>query len=387
MEFVQAIRAGVSGVNWFAVFWLVFLANPVMDFFAVPRGTAATAAFLAAIAAYVVLYYAALDFQGSHPDAKARPIYVGVAASFVMAAALAPSISVDSSWTFFVYAAAFAGFQPSRTFALAVVAVIATISVAAFAVGQLTLLSLGFVVLLSSAIAVGNGYFYRWLAASRRLQEAQAEVARVAKIAERERIARDLHDLLGHTLSVIVLKSELASRLAETDPARATNEIRDVERISREALAEVRAAVRGYRTTGLSAELAGASLALEAAGVRLEHYAEPVDLDPSQEAVLAFVLREAVTNLVRHARATTCRIAVERVGRDVRLTVQDDGQGGAIADGNGLRGMRDRLNTAGGRLDVESRKGTKVVATLPAQNTALGDDASFHPAAASPVRS
>src|SRR6185369_10127907 len=103
-----------------------------------------------------------------------------------------------------------------------------------------------------------------------RLLEAREQSEQMAKIAERERIARDLHDLLGHTLSVIVLKSELASRLSESDPARAAQEIRDVERISRDALAQVRAAVRGYRSTGLENELRQAREALEAAGVQVE---------------------------------------------------------------------------------------------------------------------
>lgn len=114
--------------------------------------------------------------------------------------------------------------------------------------------------------AYGNHASYRRRVADAQLAAAHAEQERLAAEAERERIARDLHDLLGHTLSVIVLKSELAGKLAGRDPARAAEEIREVERISREALGEVRAAVSGYRGSGLSAELARAKVALDAAG-------------------------------------------------------------------------------------------------------------------------
>src|SRR6185369_11759925 len=141
-----------------------------------------------------------------------------------------------------------------------------------------------------------------------RLLEAREQSEQMAKIAERERIARDLHDLLGHTLSVIVLKSELASRLTATDPTRAAGEIRDVERISREALAQVRSAVRGYRSAGFESELREATRTLEAAGVQVKTEVEPSQLSPAQEGVFALALREAVTNVVRHAHASMCRM-------------------------------------------------------------------------------
>lgn len=121
---------------------------------------------------------------------------------------------------------------------------------------------------------------------NRKLRLTQQEIEHLAKIAERERIARDLHDVLGHTLSLIILKSELASKLADAYPARAAAEIRDVERISREALAEVRSAVKGYRSAGLESELAHARQTLETAGVRVETSIERPSLPPSYETVL-----------------------------------------------------------------------------------------------------
>ena len=162
------------------------------------------------------------------------------------------------------------------------------------------------------------------------------DVEEMAKVAERERIARDLHDLLGHTLSVIALKSELASKLADRDPARAVAEIREVERVSRDALAEVRAAVEGYKGRGFSGELRSAEQALGSAGVRLDTDVKPVTCSPRQEAVLALALRETVTNVVRHARASVCRVALG----------VDDGRSGH--DDSGRRHRR----TAAGRKRV-----------------------------------
>jgi two-component system sensor histidine kinase DesK len=198
-----------------------------------------------------------------------------------------------------------------------------------------------------------------------KLLAAQAESEHLAKIAERERIARDLHDLLGHTLSVIVLKSELASRLTATDPARAAVEIRDVERISRDALTQVRAAVRGYRSAGFDGELREAMRALEAAGIQVETSMEPPPLSPAQETVFAMALREAVTNIVRHAHATVCRLTLRRVGRFCEMVVSDNGKGGALDEGSGLSGMRERVEALGGALERDGSHGTQLRIRVP----------------------
>ena len=199
-----------------------------------------------------------------------------------------------------------------------------------------------------------------------RLELAQGEIDRLARIAERERIARDLHDLLGHTLSVIVLKSELASKLAEKDPQRAAAEIRDVERISREALSEVRAAVRGYHSVGLDAELDHAREALTAAGIEFDAKVEPVTVSATQESVLALAIREAVTNVVRHAGAKTCQLALRCRYFGSELEIADDGRGGSDPDGFGLSGMRERVEALGGTLERDGSQGMRLILRLPA---------------------
>jgi two-component system, NarL family, sensor histidine kinase DesK len=198
-----------------------------------------------------------------------------------------------------------------------------------------------------------------------RLRMAQEEVERLAKTAERERIARDLHDVLGHTLSLITLKSELAGKLLDRDPERAGREIREVERISREALHEVRTAIAGYRSEGLQAEMGRARLALESAGVRLEYFTEAVELDSGQETVLALALRESVTNVVRHAAARSCRITLEQRAGETRLEVDDDGRGGSAPEGIGLASMRERVEGLGGTLERSAASGTTLRIVLP----------------------
>ncbi len=199
----------------------------------------------------------------------------------------------------------------------------------------------------------------------RQLVQAAEENQRLAAIAERERIARDLHDLLGHTLSVVTLKAELAAKLAERDPARAAREMREVERISREATAQVREAVQGYKSRGLQGELASARLALEAAGVRFEYYAQALTLSPTQETVIGMALREAVTNVIRHSGATRCAIRLLKEADRVVLEVEDDGRGGVLEEGSGLRGMRQRAEALGGSLEYSGDGGTRLRLWLP----------------------
>ena len=201
---------------------------------------------------------------------------------------------------------------------------------------------------------------------NRELRRSRDEIEQLAALAERERIGRDLHDLLGHTLSVIVLKSELAAKVADADPERSVAEIRDVERISREALADVRAAVGGYRARGLSGELDNARRVLAGAGVAVSSAVDPVELTAVQETALSLALREAVTNVVRHAGASRCAIRLRREGDRIRLDVEDDGVGGAPAGGNGLAGMRARIAALGGAVEHDGRAGWRLTVSIPA---------------------
>lgn len=226
-------------------------------------------------------------------------------------------------------------------------------------------------------IGGGNIFFAEQKRAECKLRAAQEENLALAALAERERIARDLHDVLGHTLSVIVLKSELAGRLIPIDATRAVAEIADVEHISRTALAEVREAIGGYRARGLAAEIDAARLTFETAGVTLIAERDPAQtasLSPQEETALALALREAVTNIVRHARATTCRLRFITEAGQLRLVVEDDGQHLVVREGNGIRGMRERIEAIGGHLSLErgiaQNHGTRLTIELPLSEAA-----------------
>ena len=218
-------------------------------------------------------------------------------------------------------------------------------------------------------VGVSNLFVAQQKRADAKLRRAQQENVELAAVAERERIARDLHDVLGHTLSVIVLKAELAGRRLERgDPARAAAEIADVERTARSALAEVREAIGGYRTQGLDAEVEQARATLDAAGVALRCDTRPPVLNAREETVLSLAVREAVTNIVRHAHATECTLRFAAVADGFcSLEVRDNGRSASAPakEGNGLRGMRERVQELGGRFKIDAEAGMRLLIELP----------------------
>ncbi len=211
---------------------------------------------------------------------------------------------------------------------------------------------------------------------------------------ERERFARDLHDLLGHSLSVIALKAELAGRLVRERPDAADREIAELEQVARTALSEVREAVSGYRRPTLDDELAGARMALAAAGIESEVNRAPLSLAPETEAVLAWAVREGATNVIRHSRATHCTITVDGDRRRAWVEIVDDGTGEASAasvsvgvagsadagalgafgsgaagvGGHGLAGLAERARAAGGELEAVASDGAgfRLAVAVPA---------------------
>lgn len=221
--------------------------------------------------------------------------------------------------------------------------------------------------IVSVAVFFGNHHYLESRRKQAALQLSHDEVRRLAALAERERIGRDLHDLLGHTLSLVALKSELAGKLVERDPQAAQRELVEVTRVARDALSQVRSAVTGIRAAGVASELASARLLLETDGVTFAYEYASMTLPSNVETVLAMTLREAVTNIQRHARARGARARLAIESNEVVLRVEDDGRGGAITPGNGLSGMRERLEALGGRLRIDSvpGHGTRVQACVP----------------------
>jgi two-component system sensor histidine kinase DesK len=276
--------------------------------------------------------------------------------------------------TFFVYAAAFLPFSVKSTRLVLSLFFIESLFIIAegylfhtrgrlFYIEWPNVLIAIFLVLI---IGTGNIFFAQQRRADRKLRLAQEENLALAAVAERERIARDLHDVLGHTLSVIVLKAELAGRLIERDPQRAAHEIADVERTARTALSEVREAIGGYRSQGLPAEMELARNTLQAAGVTLSCESPVPQLHATEETVLCLAVREAVTNIVRHARATHCRMQFTTSPDGYHsLLITDNGAHPKLQEGNGLRGMRERVQSLGGRLSITTDPGVSLLIELP----------------------
>src|SRR5580693_3831522 len=285
------------------------------------------------------------------------------------------SPSNGGACTFFIFAAAFIPFAVKKeSTAFTLLAVLLAVVALDWWLLHLSWWFLFYGCLIATVVGVGNVYFAQRNRANEQLRKAHEEIEHLAKVAERERIARDLHDVLGHTLSVIILKSELAGKLIDRDPQRAKAEIADVEKTSREALAEVRTTIRGYRGYSLDAELKQAQATLETAGVKVKSESAEVALTPVQESVVALVVREAVTNVVRHAGARNCLLRLTPVNGTCRFEIQDDGRGGGTVEGNGLRGMRERSEALGGTLQREPKSGTRLTIEFPITPAASNED-------------
>lgn len=345
-----------SPLGWTPYAWLVYLSFYVVVA-VVQAGTAREwLVHTAGLIAFLVLYFRAFWLRG---DALVAMAFAIVGLGVVMI-----PINAGAS-SFFIYGAAFLGDAKRPAVAARWLwLIVAIVLVEAWLVPlppQAWLPAAVFSVLIGGT----NIHFCELRRKDRALLAAKEAAEHLAAIAERERIARDLHDLLGHTLSVIVIKSELAAKLADRDPARAAAEIRDVEQISRKALQEVRRAIHGFRGESVEQELATGRASLAAAGVELVTSVGRLDLPSEVEGALALGVREALTNVIRHSKATRCEVRAEYRPGSISLIVQDNGVGGSAAEGTGLSGMRARLTEAGGEVLRDGSNGTRLVLTAP----------------------
>ncbi len=200
------------------------------------------------------------------------------------------------------------------------------------------------------------------------------EIANNARLAERERISRDIHDVLGHTLSVIALKADLARKLIKTDLSACAHELIDIEHSARNTLRDVRTTVRNCRASNLNSELGSAKKALQAANVNMISLIEQCHIPQSLENVIALSLREAVTNIIRHAKASQCKITLSSDSRHIRLIVADNGlikqADSDIRKGSGLNGMAERVHALQGTINIHHANGLSIEILLPIKGTA-----------------
>ena len=371
-----------SALLWrlFGAAWLIFLAYPVLGLLGADPTTGELVSGLTLLGVFALLYlaqtvpnpYGALS--GSSPDHRARR------AALISFAALALLLNLvygegGDFLGLFIYVAVILGMGlPEESFAPWAICSLAALTAALGWFLGAGLPLTGMITVLVVATGLGQISWARTLAANDKLRAAQEEIARLAVDEERLRFARDLHDLLGHSLSLITLKSELAGRLLPDAPERAAEEVQDVERVAREALREVREAVSGYRAPTLSSELAGAREMLSAAGIRCRIEKEAGHLAPSVDAVLAWTVREGVTNVIRHSRARDCEIRIRQEAGAVHAEVLDDGRGGPAKDGadpspagSGLSGLAERVAASEGRLEAgpNPEGGFRLAVALP----------------------
>jgi two-component system, NarL family, sensor histidine kinase DesK len=351
--------------------WLVYLSAPVSDLLHGGHGIFARIVGWLGLTGFVV-WYLALLFRTGRRD---TPSFVLTSLAVLAAGSALLVLALGREWlVLFVYVSISSGAAlPLRLARWTIPAASALMSALALIVSDGTeyVSALLIPALLGGFAMTGIRELIR---TTIELREARARVAQLAANEERLRLARDLHDLLGHSLSLITLKSELAGRMLPAHPDKAAQQVADIEQVSRQALVDVREAVTGYRRPRLAAELAGAQLALTAAGVTAELPAEPdlTGVPEESESALAWALREAVTNVVRHSGARRCTVGLLRRqtldGPTFELSVEDDGSGGSGKDpGNGLTGLTERLEKAGGTLEAGgTRHGFRLVARVPA---------------------
>src|SRR5580704_10278588 len=356
--------------GWAQYIWLAYLIFFFIDPILNHAGWKQWTLTALATAIFLSLYLSLFRLE------RTRPL-LHVAGMVILGLVFAP-INAGAA-TFFIFAAAFIPFcVKTERQAIALMAGVVALAAIEKQIFHLSGWFLFYAGGMSLAVGGSNIYFAQRNRALAKLRMANDEIEHLAKVAERERIARDLHDVLGHTLSVIILKSELAGKLMDRDPQRAGIEIREVEQISRQALSEVRDAIRGYRSQGLAAELAQAKSTLETAGVAVKCDAAKVTLSPLQEGVLSMAVREAVTNVVRHAQARNCSLRLAQQNGSCQLEIEDDGRGSSHNEGNGLRGMRERVEMLGGTLYRDSESGTKITITLPLKELTPGTEGGAH---------
>ena len=353
----STLADGVLRRRWSLMF-LAYLPFYFIAWFFRKPGVVELVASFVGLAAFIVLF-------ASIWRRKGRPVLWQVLAIFGVGMALSP---FNTGWSVYtIYSMSFAARLSPRRMAVRTMIVL-----------DIALLVVGLVFyrhvwpIWASGVLFGalTGFGALMQADVERKNEALAvaheEVRSLATMAERERISRDLHDLLGHTLTLVAVKAELAARLVSRDAEAAEREMQAVAAAAREALGEVRVAVVGMKGASLTTELDRARQALASASVEADVQAQIVEGYPGQEAVLAMALREAVTNVIRHANASRCEIRVETRKDELVLFVADNGKGGRLVEGSGLKGMRARLSAIGGALQIKSGKdGAQLVAIAP----------------------
>ena len=388
------VSSGISIRLWrlYAQTWLVCLLFPIIFLIQTPLTPVRLLIALAGLVIFAITY---TWFMWPHPLNYKTRLRSGFRTSLLGLAGLTAlvlylSLAYGSAFLWlFVGVSAVVGIALPAYIAFAAVVVLTLLTLAVSVgisggIARTDWLHILPLVLLVRGLGLDMIGIARLADALRELHAARGELARQAVIEERLRLARDLHDLLGHTLSLITLKSELAGRLLEKEPARAAQEIQEIEREARQALREVREAVAGYRQPTLRSELEGAREILEAAGITctVEHVVGA--LPPAIDTVLAWTVREGVTNVIRHSRAGVCTILVSGGDGQACVEIVNDGYREKEREttrariGSGLSGLTERVTTHGGNIEAgpllfEDNPGFRLWVEFPIRDSEMGE--------------
>jgi two-component system, NarL family, sensor histidine kinase DesK len=346
--------------RWYAG-TVIGLAYQVIEIVSVWTSLGPVGIKIAATLVLAVFYvgYIAIPPLVWNESVRVRLITIGI--YWIASFALVPLIGDYTVWVWPLVVAmiAFSWLPTISTIVFSAVIVVAQILFAVYIPDNASIVFAPFVTVTVLVSLLG---ITRQIVANQRLRDAQATIATLAAAEERARLARDLHDVLGHSLTVVAVKSELAGRLVDLDPKRAIAEISDIETLARTALADLRAAVTTYREVSLDTELRAARTALTAAGIEPHLPEDGGAVAPELRPLFGWVLREGVTNVIRHSKATACWVELEPHA----LRVRDDGTG-AFADGsggNGLTGLRERAREAGAELTTAANASGGFVLTV-----------------------
>ncbi len=348
-----------TGIGWLPYAWLAFLGFFIFGMFIPPVTGIKIFLNLAALAIFVVTFFRC--YWIDHGKQLALPI------SIIVAVAVSASVINPGASVLFHYASFFAGRLGNTKHSVITIVAILIIIIVCWYFGGHSLQYLFTAGLVSIALGIMGIQIYRSDMIQRQLNQSEAERKELAVIAERERIARDLHDIVGHALTVVSLKSQVAHKMVGSDPDQARNELDEISTIASDALSEVRKTINDYRQSGIQRAIDDAEQALKAANIKAK-FREidiPEDLASDHEQTLSMVLKETVTNVIRHSGATTCEIALHNNQEQTIMTVNDNGDGFKSNDGNGLKGIRERINSVNGSLTINNENGTKIKVCIP----------------------
>ncbi|BDX05668.1 sensor histidine kinase [Planctobacterium marinum] len=353
----QRLLPSDSDTGYLPYFWLVYLIMFILPLSFGDRPLWHYAASMVVVPVFLALYFYTFWQTG----ARALVCILAILGLGMATAWFNPGASV-----FFVYAAAFCVQlkQPRK-------ALIMVFSIAAVAALYSFLMQLpGFfylpAIVISILIGCVNIYEGELRQKNQLLKVSQDELAKMAATAERERIARDLHDLIGHTFSLITVKAQLAHKLADIDIDKSKQELKDLEHLSRTAMAEIRETVHNYQQKDMTSEIAKAKALAKSADIEFHSEIEAIPQKESTNSALAWVIRESFTNMVKHSEATSCQLSCKTVADQYRLTISDNGQPQTeITAGDGLTGIKERVTALGGKLTVATNGGFSIQVEVP----------------------